>query len=154
MFTCRPLGPNDSQEYRNLRLRSLQEYPEQFGSNFEEQLKLPKLFFQRVIESDQQKGMMIGCFHQGQMCGLLGCVVLDKHLGEIVQMYVTPEVQNQGLGTQLFQTLLDHVDTYSIKTLILEVVPSNAPAIQLYEKLGFSQLPSSRPGLLMQFDIK
>ena len=47
--------------------------------------------------------------------------------------------QGQGIGKMLVEELIKRVTETGVTTLHLEVRESNAPAISLYEKLGFVQ---------------
>ena len=56
---------------------------------------------------------------------------------EIQSLAVAPKCRNQGIGTHLLMMLLDVVKSRGLKTIILEVRPSNTAAIKLYENFGF-----------------
>ena len=51
------------------------------------------------------------------------------------QIYVRPDHQGQGLGTEVMQSLIDRANTLR-KPVMLGVVKSN-PALALYQRLGF-----------------
>ena len=62
--------------------------------------------------------------------------VLDEsNIGNIV---THKEYRGKGIATELFEALLTELKAQGIKKLFLEVEHDNAPAIRLYEKLGFS----------------
>lgn len=52
---------------------------------------------------------------------------------------VAPECQGKGLGVQLVEFVFEHYGTQGVKCFTLEVDHANAPALRLYEKLGFRQ---------------
>lgn len=59
-------------------------------------------------------------------------------LGEIYVMGVHPELQGQGLGRQLLVAGLDHLGRKGLTVAMLYVDAGNAPALRLYEGLGFA----------------
>ncbi len=63
--------------------------------------------------------------------------VEEAHLGTIV---VHPALQRQGLGEMLLLNILQRAITLNIKTVTLEVRPSNVAAKQLYLKYGFEEV--------------
>ena len=56
---------------------------------------------------------------------------------EIIRIGVHPNAQKQGLASRLLDSLVAHL-TPTADTLLLEVRTDNSPAIQLYQKLGFT----------------
>ena len=56
---------------------------------------------------------------------------------EIQSLAVAPKCRGQGIGTYLLMMLIDAVKRRGLKTIILEVRPSNTAAIKLYENFGF-----------------
>jgi ribosomal-protein-alanine N-acetyltransferase len=61
--------------------------------------------------------------------------VLDE--GYISNDAVTSSARGKGIGSALLQKLDEYAKENGIRTISLEVRPSNAPAIALYEKFGF-----------------
>lgn len=74
----------------------------------------------------------------GQVIGYSGVhVVLDE--GHITNVCVDPQFRRQGVAEQLLGVYLRFGQEH-LRLLDLEVRVSNAPAIALYEKLGFAQV--------------
>jgi len=73
---------------------------------------------------------------------LLGYIGVQFGLdgGDIMTIATAPEARNRGLGQKLVETILDIFREKDLGYLTLEVRPSNAPALRLYEKLGFQQV--------------
>jgi len=65
--------------------------------------------------------------------------------GSVTNIAVLPEFRRRGTGEALTRALLAAARELALDRLLLEVRASNAPAIALYEKLGFSPL-GVRPG--------
>jgi|SRR5690554_1779444 len=56
-----------------------------------------------------------------------------------------PELQGQGFGRELVRTLLSALRERGIRRVHLAMDPANRPARAFYDRLGFSELPSSTP---------
>lgn len=52
---------------------------------------------------------------------------------------VAPESQGRGIGVKLVESIFDRYGALGVKSFTLEVDAMNAPALRLYEKLGFRQ---------------
>ena len=61
--------------------------------------------------------------------------VLDE--ADMMNVAVHPDYRRQGIGEKLVLALCDALREKGIRGVMLEVRQSNAPAITLYEKLGF-----------------
>ena len=59
---------------------------------------------------------------------------------DMMNLAVQPEYRRQGIGEKLVSVLITALAQQSVSSLTLEVRASNAPAISLYEKLGFVQV--------------
>lgn len=55
----------------------------------------------------------------------------------IARVLVDPARQGRGLGEQLLRAVVGAARERGIRVLTLRVIPTNARAIGLYEKLGF-----------------
>lgn len=74
----------------------------------------------------------------GTVAGYIGSqTVLDW--SDVMNVAVAPDYRRQGIGEALLNALMDHLTRTGVKVFSLEVRVSNAPAIALYEKLGFVQ---------------
>lgn len=70
---------------------------------------------------------------------LLGYIVIyhTPDEVEILNIAISPEARRQGFGRRLLRLVLRLAAKMGIVTAVLEVRPSNAPALGLYEQLGF-----------------
>jgi [ribosomal protein S18]-alanine N-acetyltransferase len=64
-------------------------------------------------------------------------IVLDE--ATLFNIAVDPDYQRRGFGRALLEYLIDELEKRGVVTLWLEVRASNAPAIALYESLGFNE---------------
>jgi ribosomal-protein-alanine N-acetyltransferase len=59
---------------------------------------------------------------------------------DVMNVAVHPEYRRQGIAEGLICTMVEELKNRGIHALLLEVRATNAPAIALYEKLGFQQV--------------
>lgn len=74
---------------------------------------------------------------------VLSTVVLDE--AEVLTVVVHPEARRRGLGRSLLEALTAQWRRHGVTRAFLEVRDSNAPAIALYEAMGWTQC-GRRPG--------
>ena len=58
----------------------------------------------------------------------------------ILNLSVDPDMQRRGVGTRLMKHFVQLARRHNADTVMLEVRPSNAGAVRLYEKLGFNEV--------------
>lgn len=66
----------------------------------------------------------------------------SRHLGEVYVVGISPDAQGRGLGKRLTADGLDHLARLGVDEVLLYVEADNAPAVRLYEKLGFTHAPA------------
>ncbi len=82
--------------------------------------------------------------------GVTGFVAarLDQQagIGEIVMIAVDPQYQRRGLGERLMSVALDWIRDQGMGVAMVETGadPGHAPARELYDQAGFTQLPLAR----------
>lgn len=72
---------------------------------------------------------------------------LGWHLGDVldvISVAVLPSARKQGVGEALMRALMERAREAEVGSLCLDVRASNAPAIALYAKLGFSAVGKRR----------
>ncbi len=104
------------------------------------------------------RGILSDCVTVGYDCRLLevgdesslelaSYIICRYHdsVCHILNLCVLPKLQQKGLGQMLLQDVLNFPADKRTKCFVLEVRPSNIPALQLYYKLGFQQI-GIKPG--------
>jgi ribosomal-protein-alanine N-acetyltransferase len=76
---------------------------------------------------------------ENKIVGYIVCWLSDK-TAHIYNISVKKEVQNLGIGRCLLEYLLEELQKYGFKTVVLEVRKSNSKAINLYKKFGFAEV--------------
>lgn len=151
---CEILAPVHSQQYRALRLDSLKRHPECFGSGYEAQRKLPKLYFEGLIESASRESVMIGAFFGEELIGICG-LTPARQAGamEIIQMYVSERYRRQSVGLRLLSQAKLVLQTRIERQLVLTVFSDNHAAIWAYEKFGFSRVDVTDNDIFMTLSV-
>jgi len=126
------------------------------------------LWFRRMILSDVQQVMKIerdvyefpwterifmDCIRVGYQCWMalqqqrvVGHAVISVTAGEshILNLSIGKENQRQGFGRQFIEFLVDEARARNAQTMLLEVRPSNTPAINCYNAAGFNEIGSRK----------
>jgi DNA-binding MarR family transcriptional regulator/N-acetylglutamate synthase-like GNAT family acetyltransferase len=75
---------------------------------------------------------------------ILGTAALIKHpddIYELAKMAVTEKAQGKQIGKKLAQSIIEYAKNQNAKKLILETSKNLTSAFNLYQKLGFEQVP-------------
>lgn len=139
------LGPNDSTQYREIRLESLKAHPGSFGSSYDKQLKLPQLMFEAALKQPVDSRFLVGAFDRGEIVGICGYIpFVSEHFdglvnaGTLIQMYVREAYRGRAIGLSLVETLMDEAfKDPLIEQIVLGVRETNINAIRVYERAGF-----------------
>jgi len=91
---------------------------------------------QAFLQAMQQDTLFVVVLNRNTIVGYCGMYCSFEE-GEITNVAVAPERQNQGIGRRMMHYLLEQAAQKGITRIILEVRISNANAICLYESLGF-----------------
>jgi len=103
----------------------------------------------RAYDFPWTQGIFRDCLRVGYCCwcyeddGFIeGYGVMSVAAGEshILNLTVRPESQRRGIGSKLMKHFLQLARRHDADIVMLEVRPSNASAISLYEKMGFNEI--------------
>ena len=140
--TCRRLRQGESRLYREMRLESLQRYPESFGYTYDEEAGVARLPFELAIEAGTRDKFIVGAFAATDLVGMTGFLRYDRaktrHRGQISQVYVNPDARGRSVGVTLLRTTLEIAfGLAGIEQIDLSLITTNQSAQRLYERLGF-----------------
>ena len=78
--------------------------------------------------------------------GIVGYAVLwcIMDQGELANLAIVPRMRNRGLGTRLMARVIELARERGVAAMYLEVRESNAHALQLYRRFGFSEVGRRR----------
>lgn len=138
------LTADDINQYRQIRLECLKENPDFFGTSYDDEVNAKSLKFDKALQQNSQTDFLYGAFQGDTLVGICGFTQEDRkktnHRGDISQMFVKKSLAGQGIGTQLLSLTLDKAfNKNHIELIILGVVDTNKNAINVYNKLGFTQ---------------
>lgn len=131
------LLPEEWHLYRDLRLESVYNNPEAFGTSYKEEL---------LVTEDEWKYRlshnMLFAKYKDQVVGMIGAVLntaeKKKHLALVISFYVSPEFRNQGVGAKLLSAIIDRLKTFNyVKIIMLYVTTKQLAVINLYKKFKF-----------------
>jgi ribosomal protein S18 acetylase RimI-like enzyme len=142
MAIVRDLTGNDAADFREIRLRSLQEHPEAFGSAYEDEKDFPLEQTAENLNRPTTDRFILGAFVNGELIGIVGgyrdSLRKCRHRGHIGAMYVSPEARGQGAGRLLLVEAIKRLRAMDgIEDLILAVTVGNDTARALYTSVGF-----------------
>lgn len=94
-------------------------------------------------ELDNQLAFWLVATEGETVAGYIGSqTVIDET--DMMNVAVHPDFRRKGIAEALVNGLVEHLKTMGSHCLTLEVRASNAPAIALYEKLGFAEIGRRR----------
>ena len=147
-MVIRQLTEQDWREYKRLRLASLQDAPDSFGSTFEkEQLFSEATWRARLTPAAVTAQLPLIAFVDGTAVGLAFGVLHNSgdSCAHVYQMWVANSARGRGIGKLLLQKILDWAAHLNIEEVNLLVTVDNAAAITLYQRLGFQARPELEP---------
>lgn len=142
----RPLGPDEPELYREIRLEALRLHPDAFGASFEEESARPLGFFEQRLAANT----IFGGFIDGKLMGTAGFMpgagAKHAHKGYFWGMYVRKPARGSGLARFLVDSVLDYAKD-RVEIIQLTVGSDNAGARRLYETVGFDAFGTEKRSL-------
>lgn len=140
-LNIRVLNKDDWSTYRELRLLSLQESPNAFGSSYEQELLFSsdEWIARLNLDNSDKRALPLIAELNGVAVGLAWGLVhspQDK-TAYIYQMWVSPDVRGQGVGSLLLKKIITWSTELNLDYVSLAVTTINIPAIKLYKAYGF-----------------
>jgi L-amino acid N-acyltransferase YncA len=133
----RRLGQRDTALYRAIRLECLRRHPQAFGASFDQENAETLDWFARRL----RENAIFGAFHAKELLGIASFhsqpTRKKRHKGVLWGMYVRPAERGAGIADLLIESVCAYARGQRVEQLHLTVVGGNAPAHQLYRRLGF-----------------
>lgn len=147
------LGPDDWEAHRDLRLESLADSPEMFGSSYDESRVLDEPAWRARLEAvtywqARSAGMplgMVGLWEVPDDSSTEASEAAYESVPFLISMYVRPAARGRGVGEALVRAVLDEARRRGHDRVVLDVTSSNRHARALYERTGFMLTGDSYP---------
>jgi len=137
------------QTYRDLRLAALADAPDAFSSTLEQAQERSDSQWASRLEEGQDRRWNLPMLAEvnGQPAGLVwGHIEKDApSRAELYQMWVAPNVRQQGLGKMLLDAVILWAREQGAVELHLGVTLREGPAMRLYTRAGFVPAGAAQP---------
>jgi ribosomal protein S18 acetylase RimI-like enzyme len=136
VITISKVSKAETYRFKSIRMRSLKESPNAFGTSFKTALSWDDANWASQVEN--LNTFIASC--DGEDVGVARSVVDkdDPRSAWIISMWVATDARGKKVASQLVQEIIKWAKQESVQHLKLDVVDSNKAAISLYEKLGFT----------------
>jgi hypothetical protein len=149
----RRLTPSDAAAFQVLRLQGLQESPSAFSSSYEEECGRPLEAVANRLEHNSARAAF-AAFDDGKPVGVIGLGEEGgrklAHKRVVWGMYVAPSHRGRGIAKRLLREALQFAASMpGVRQVNLGVNVANAPALRLYESMGFKPFGIEHDALLI-----
>jgi RimJ/RimL family protein N-acetyltransferase len=140
----RPTRTDDAAAYRALRLVGLQEHPEAFGADYATSAARPIEYWQERMDNGAggEHGVTYIADAGGALIGMTALVRNDlaktRHAGSIFGVYTHSDWRGTGVADALLEACVAYAAVLGLRLVRLGVVTTNASAIRLYQRCGFT----------------
>ncbi|MEP6786953.1 MAG: GNAT family N-acetyltransferase [Acidobacteriota bacterium] len=114
----------------------------------------------REILDDPQKwvidlgGQIFMAIVSGLAAGTVALIPAGASVLELTKMAVAPEFQGMGIGDKLMARCVEYAKEQGTRSVFLESHTSLQPALHLYQKHGFVEVPGDPDSLYSRADIR
>jgi len=140
-FRIRTLSLTDWAIYKSIRLASLADSPDSFGSTYEREALHPDSEWQSRLEPTgrAKNALPLIAEYDGVPVGLSWGLIHepDSGVAHIYQMWVAPEARGNGIGKLFLDRIAVWATTKNCDSLALTVTTTNDAAVGLYLSSGF-----------------
>lgn len=148
-YTVRPLAAHEWQQYRQVRLRSLVDSPNAFGSTYAaEKDRSDDVWATRLLlATSSGKDYPLIAEISGVIAGLLWAKedVTDTSIVNIFQVWVAPEYRGRGIAKDLLREAILWAKTRGARLVQLGVTCGDSAAMRLYLREGFQSVGVPEP---------
>lgn len=86
---------------------------------------------------------VLGVFEGRQLCSYISFYFMPEE-AEIINLGVHPDCRKRGMATSLVASVLELCRRTKLRSIFLEVRPSNIAALNLYQGFGFKELATRK----------
>ncbi|YCM43383.1 GNAT family N-acetyltransferase [Verrucomicrobiaceae bacterium 227] len=141
MAIIRRLDFGEELLYRSIRLESLRESPEAFSSQYADAVaRSDESWTDQANASAAGSDRVTLIAFEEQAVGLAALYRDEEEpdVGELIQMWVAPEVRGGQVATNLLDEIFRWAGSHRFLRVKAEVMNNNARALKFYENYGFT----------------
>jgi ribosomal protein S18 acetylase RimI-like enzyme len=147
--TIRTLEAFEWAQYREVRLRSLAESPNAFGSTLAAEQERSEEAWAARLSSAAVSGQDCPLIAE-QDCMVIGLVWAkvdssDDSAVNVFQMWVAPEYRGRGIGSMLLHEAVAWARHHNARSVQLGVACGDTSAVRLYVRAGFKVIGAPEP---------
>jgi ribosomal protein S18 acetylase RimI-like enzyme len=144
------LGEDDWAIFREVRLRSLLDSPNAFGSTYSDESSQSETAWRDWAAGRWRGGAAVvfgGRDGEGVVAGTATGAEFDAEPGvaHVYAMWVAPDARGAGIGRALLDAVVGWARDRGCGRLVLSVTETNAAARRFYEAYGFRETGERRP---------
>ncbi len=130
---------SDWATYKSIRLASLNDSPESFGSTYEREAAFSIDEWKSRINPGNGIAHVLPLVAKIEQAsvGLASGVVHEPDCVHVYQMWVSPEYRGRGVGQALLNQIRSWAQELQLSSLFLAVTTTNIAAINMYTSFGF-----------------
>lgn len=142
-ITVRALSEEEWDEFRSVRLAALQESPEAFVANYDEEAEYEEDFWRLRMRRSQRllaerDGEAVGVVSVGEVDG-------EDSISELFGLWVTPALRGKGVASKLVRAGAEHARKGGSTHLNYWVGTDNGRAVAFASGFGFRPTDERRP---------
>jgi RimJ/RimL family protein N-acetyltransferase len=141
MISVRRIRIGEGELFKHMRLTSLRESPSAFGTTYESALRRSPESWSEQADSTAQ-GSDRSTFIAFSGDSPIGIAALYRNgegtdVGELLQVWVSPEYRGQGVATDLMDAVFQWAGENGFRTVVATIAKGNARALRFYRQYGF-----------------
>lgn len=142
-----PLGGDEWQLLKHLRIAALTDTPDAFGPTAEHARAQPDSYWQTWAgRLDAARGLALFVLRvDGEPCGLVSATTDRRGVGHIGAMWVAPAARGLHLGSRLLDRAVEFLTASGCSAIELSVTEGNAGPLALYRSRGFELTGAFEP---------
>ncbi|MEM9119340.1 MAG: GNAT family N-acetyltransferase [Cyanobacteria bacterium P01_F01_bin.56] len=148
MLALQPITPAVADQFRNVRLRALQDAPAAFCATYAKEALLTPADWQRRAAQWTSDQAIAYLALDGQKAHAIAAGIIapdNSAKASLRSMWVASPYRHCGVGKQLVEAIARWAMDQQIPALYLEVTSNNEAAIAFYHRLGFVKTGKTEP---------
>lgn len=141
MISIRRIRIGEAELFKRIRITSLRESPSAFGSTYESALRRTPESWSEQADSTAQgsdRSTFIA-FSDDSPIGISALYRVEdgSDVGELLQMWVSPEHRGRGVATRIMNAVFQWAGENGFRTVIATLARGNAMALKFFREYGF-----------------